>query len=388
MRLIPSDPDIQTILSRIDDGSLDLQPGFQRGEVWSRAKQRLLIDSILRNWYVPPVHVVRTEDDEQEVLDGQQRLRSIADFRHGHFSVDGRTDPYSQEIADLAGLRYTELPTQTRRRFDRFTLRVFELVDYEPEEPYELFYRLNQPTTLTSAEKRNAFFGTPREQIKELTAIAEAVGMHPDRIGFSNARLAYEDVIARFVWTLDFGTLAEKVTATRITQRYRSSEPFKDEVISVAGEALSRFFGILSLDEDVVRLNKATAHSWLLFVARALYTRQPLAGLDEYVDRIERGRSRARHGEQASIQGNGRVERVLLPVLNDRASARVNDVTSVILRDAILWTVYVIEGFAEGPRGVGTLVGAAKTAEDPREAEDRLINAATRGNWGKLNEAS
>ena len=159
MRLIPSDPDIQTILSRIDDGSLDLQPGFQRGAVWSRTKQRLLIDSILRSWYVPPVHVVRTDEDEQEVLDGQQRLRSIADFRHGHFTVDGHTEPHSQAIADLGGLHYTELPEQVRRRFDRFTLRLFELVDYEPQEPYELFYRLNQPTTLTSAEKRNAFFG-------------------------------------------------------------------------------------------------------------------------------------------------------------------------------------------------------------------------------------
>src|SRR3954453_22267909 len=124
MRLIPSDPDLQTILSRIDDGSLDLQPGFQRGAVWSRAKQRLLIDSILRNWYVPPIHVVRTESDEQEVLDGQQRLRSIEDFRHGHFTVEGRTAPYAATIAELDGLRYSELPDQIRRRFDRFTLRI------------------------------------------------------------------------------------------------------------------------------------------------------------------------------------------------------------------------------------------------------------------------
>src|SRR3954470_17105963 len=104
MRLIPSDPDIATVVGRIRDGSLDLQPEFQRGEVWSRTKQRLLIDSILRSWYVPPVHVVRTEHDEQEVLDGQQRLRSISDFRHGHYTVDGRTEPHSQAIATLAGL--------------------------------------------------------------------------------------------------------------------------------------------------------------------------------------------------------------------------------------------------------------------------------------------
>ena len=91
MRLIPSDPDVETVVGRIADNSLNLQPEFQRGAVWSRQKQRLLIDSILRNWYVPPLHVVRTEDDRQEVLDGQQRLTAIYEFTQGFYpdSVDG-----------------------------------------------------------------------------------------------------------------------------------------------------------------------------------------------------------------------------------------------------------------------------------------------------------
>jgi hypothetical protein len=385
MRLIPSDPDIQTILTRIDDGSLDLQPGFQRGVVWSRAKQRLLVDSILRNWYVPPIHVVRTESDEQQVLDGQQRLRSIADFRHGHFTVDGRTEPHSQEVATLGGLRYTELPEQPRRRFDRFTLRMFELVDYEPEEPYELFYRLNQPTTLTSAEKRNAFFGTPREQIKALTEMAEARGMLPERIGFSNARLAYEDVIARFVWTLEAGTLAEKVTATRITERYRRSDAFSDKVLDVARDALSRFFSGQALDQEEIRLNKATAHSWLLFVARALFSRQELTELDRFVTHIESTRTRARHMQSDRLSSsNGSVARVLLPILNDRASARVNDVTSVVLRDVILWTLYTVDGFGRGTRGIEHLADAAARADSPQDAEDLLLAAAAEADWEKL----
>ncbi len=58
MRLIPSDPDVETIVSRIRRRDLILQPEFQRGEVWSDVKKRRLIDGILRNWHVPPVHVV------------------------------------------------------------------------------------------------------------------------------------------------------------------------------------------------------------------------------------------------------------------------------------------------------------------------------------------
>src|SRR4051794_6550036 len=110
MRLIPSDPDLATITSRIRDGSLDLQPDFQRGEVWSRPKQRLLIDSVLRDWYVPPIHLVRLPDNRQVVLDGQQRLRAIDEFVRGRFPADGATQPYSRAIDNLGGLRYDELP--------------------------------------------------------------------------------------------------------------------------------------------------------------------------------------------------------------------------------------------------------------------------------------
>src|SRR6187402_1945458 len=114
MRLIPSDPDISTIVGRIRDGSLDLQPDFQRGAVWPKPKQRLLIDSVLRNWYVPPIHVVRTPSDEQIVLDGQQRLRAISEFVDGVLTVDGRAEPLSPEIANLHGLHYQQLPEQVR----------------------------------------------------------------------------------------------------------------------------------------------------------------------------------------------------------------------------------------------------------------------------------
>ncbi len=91
MKMLPSDPDIQTIVARIDSGDLDLQPNFQRGEVWTTAKKRKLIDSILRDWHIPPIHVVVGDKGKQEVLDGQQRLVAIRDFVRGVIRVDGTT---------------------------------------------------------------------------------------------------------------------------------------------------------------------------------------------------------------------------------------------------------------------------------------------------------
>jgi hypothetical protein len=214
MKLHPSDPDIQTIVARIKSGDLDLQPDFQRGEVWSIAKKRRLIDSILRDWHVPPVHVVVDANGRQVVLDGQQRLVSIRDFVDGEFTVDGATEPHDEAIEKLNGLTYQKLPRDTRRAFDQFTIRVFRLTDYSPEEPGELFFRLNQMTYLTAAEQRNAFFGPVRQQIKQLVQLLEE-NQWSSIIGFSNRRMAYDDVLAKLLCTLEVGTLAKKISAGR-----------------------------------------------------------------------------------------------------------------------------------------------------------------------------
>lgn len=381
MRLLPSDPDIQTVVGRIKDNTLDLQPDFQRGAVWSKAKQRLLIDSILRDWYVPPVHLVKNDDETQEVLDGQQRLRAIFEFTQGKFTVNGKTEPFEEEIAQLDSLAYERLPEKFRRRFDRFTLRTFELVDYEPQEPYELFYRLNQPATLTAAEKRNAFFGGPREQIKELTELAEASGMSSRSIGFSNARLAYEDVIARFVWTLDAQSLGAKVTAGRITDRYRSDQKFPQEVISRAESAIRRIFSLETLSRGEVRMNKATAYSFLIVAARRASSKIKDSDLGELIANAEFARSQSSRDSDPELSST---ERSLIGVFSDRATSRVNDTTSVILRDTCLWGLAadrkaIMEG---GPPR--EFAKAAQSVESPRTLEQTLLSLAARSDWEVL----
>lgn len=382
LRLLPSDPDIQTIVGRIADGSLDLQPDFQRGAVWSKAKQVLLVDSILRDWYVPPVHVVKNEDETQEVLDGQQRLRAIYDFTNGLFPVKGNTEPLDPDISELHGLRYEELPEKYRRRFDRFTLRTFELVDYAPEEPYELFFRLNQPATLTSAEKRNAFFGGARDQIKELTEFAERRGMTPENIGFSNARLAYEDVIARFVWTLDAGSLSAKVTASRITDRYRLSEPFPSAIVEQAKESIDFLFADNGISEQPVRMNKATTYSFLLVAFRHLTNPDLRVNLRQLISLAEASRFMRRGDIEFDDGSESRSTSTLMRIFDDRSTSRVNDTSSVILRDASLWGLATLDGSGfDQLSAPPTFFRLANSEDTFRDVEQDLLRIANELHW-------
>lgn len=74
----------------IHEGLIDLTPPYQRDVVWTEAKQMKLLDSLYRNFYVPPIVMVIVREEGHRVMrcvDGKQRLTSIQKFMDGQVSV-------------------------------------------------------------------------------------------------------------------------------------------------------------------------------------------------------------------------------------------------------------------------------------------------------------
>jgi peptidoglycan/LPS O-acetylase OafA/YrhL len=170
-----------------------------------------------------------------------ERLATIRDFLHDVFAIDGNITPTDDWIKSLDGRFYKSLDSSTRRRIDQYSLRCFRITDYMPDEPSELFYRLNQPTMLTAGEQRNALYGPAREQLKTLVLDFEAFGNDKKTIGFSNARLAYDDIIARVLFFLENGNFGIKGTEALISERFRSRVGFPDEVINRTRHSIELF---------------------------------------------------------------------------------------------------------------------------------------------------
>jgi len=379
MQLRRSDLEIEVLYNRIHRGDLDLQPNYQRGEVWNMARRQRLVDTILRGWYIPAIHIVRDKSGREAVLDGQQRLQTIRSFMDNEFKFSGKIDPLREDLDTLAGLFYRDLPEVSRRDFERFEITVVTLTDFNPTEPSELFFRLNQQYTLTPSEKRNALFGKARDQVKIAVDTLMGSGLlHKSALGFSNGRLAYDDIIARVFLTFQEGTLRRQLSNSYIEDFYRAGE-FEEFVIQrtiSAGEALARSLpGSRSM-----RFNKATLYSWMIFTDHLLRVSNN-GPSGEFIYNFEALQNQ--HSHQDSTWNDRLPGAHLYGVVraySDRSSYRVLDVNSVLIRDFALHVLHTdITGQSYGDFRVEQSINALSGEDD---AEHLMLDMVRRLDWG------
>ena len=351
MRCSTSNIQLETIISRIRSGSINLQPDFQRGEVWSLAKQKKLIDTILRKWTMPPIHIVPSKDDIDEVLDGQQRLVSVRDFINGRFAIDGNIQPLDEFVQSLNGLKYDDLDEKIKARILRYEITFITLMDYKPSEPAELFERLNQPTKLTSSEQRNAYIGKTRSQIKSLVEFFEYLGANNNSIGFSNSRLAYDEIIAKFCYAIEIKTLRRKIVASDITEKYRDNNSFTEDAIQECKSILSKFIIAVNKirnDRYSLKLNKATIYSWFVFIKQNNSLNNENISSVIYAFETFRDYYKGKNGIFTKYQDQIISEYIehqneipylenMINIFNQKSSMGSTDVLSIIYRDIILF---------------------------------------------------
>lgn len=369
MKIQTSDPDISTIYNRIKEAVIDLQPDFQRDLVWNVAKKQTLIDTILRGWHFPPIFLVAPPVGERlDVLDGQQRLNAIFEFIEGAFPVNGAIEPIEPNIKELDGLYFHQFPPEAQRKFSRYSIRISELYDYREDEPYELFFRLNQGSVLTPAEKRNTLYGPVREQVKQLVLLLGELGLNIGKIGFNNNRLAYEDVIARLLYALSTRSLAKKITDQMLIDMYRGNSPVSNNAFFEAEMAIKR---LAYLVDKKVKLSKPTLFTWLLF-----FTLQRDVEKDFFYlfDELRRGEGNS--SEYVSF---------LVDIFQEKTSTSVNDAVPVQLRLLIIFMVGLELGmpfFSSQGVKAARISQIFSSLETPRE--EILVDLMRRTEWSVL----
>ncbi|KAG1878967.1 hypothetical protein F4604DRAFT_1755235 [Suillus subluteus] len=155
----------KSLYDQIIDNAIDLDPEYQRDVVWPELKQSGLIDSMLRNYYMPPIiFAVSTADDGSELrtcIDGKQRLTSIQ--RYIQFTNERLWYKPSARNA-----RRKLLPKQLIHQFSNKQIVCVEYSDINPDQEREIFQRVQLGVALTPAERMQAIVGPWPTIIREI----------------------------------------------------------------------------------------------------------------------------------------------------------------------------------------------------------------------------
>lgn len=163
---------------------LVLSPYFQRRPVWPPGAKSYLLDTIIRGLPVPIIFLREQKTDlkslehKREVVDGQQRLRTVLSFvtPNALQDFDARRDHFqlrSTHNKELADKDFDQLPSDVRQRILDYEFSVHVLPSStDDREILRIFSRLNSTGyKLNPQELRNAaYFGEFKTSMFELAA--------------------------------------------------------------------------------------------------------------------------------------------------------------------------------------------------------------------------
>ncbi|MBQ7562376.1 MAG: DUF262 domain-containing protein [Lachnospiraceae bacterium] len=268
------------IAKMAEKGTLTFDNALQRGFVWDNARMSLLIDSMLRDYPVPPFYTIKTEAEggkTYDCIDGKQRCTTISRYRHNEFGL-GELDSFCLEDGeeiDISGMRYGELPEELKDKFDSYTLTVFFFSDIEDYEIREMMNRLNNGKSINNYEKA-------RIKANDLEAVTR-IAKHP--LFIENLS---EKAIQRYVNEHLVVSSMILLTEEDPSLENKSIQPFMENV-SIDPELEDRLDHIFDRIKDIHDyLEEIGFHS----VAKKLVTRTHLVSIVPLVDRsIQEDRS-------------------------------------------------------------------------------------------------
>ena len=214
---------VYSVLAR--EGSINPQPQYQRTPVWTNKKKQLLIDSILRGYDLPKFYLCHSSDAsfEYEVVDGQQRLRAIWEFRKDEYPL-GEKSKDIPGFGNLSDKKWSDLSGDQQDQIGKFPLIITMIMEASDEEIQELFLRLQEGVVLNPAEKRNAMLGNMRNFIADLGAdhsVFPLTRINGKRFGWHN--------LAAIVTCLEKAEGPTDVKAEDLSEMYdNNNESFND----------------------------------------------------------------------------------------------------------------------------------------------------------------
>ncbi len=318
---------MDTLLSRIENREIVLQPEFQRMEVWRDKARSRLIESILIRIPLPAFYMDATDDDKWLVVDGQQRLSTLERFV---LKQDLKLQ-HLEFLREFDGFKFDQLPRAFQRRIRETNVTVY-LIERgtPPAVKINIFKRINTGgLPLSPQEIRHALNGDPvATMLKELAASKPF--QTATNCGVPSERMTDREYVLRFLAfiLIDPNEFASQEfdsflsdTMARINQL---DDPGREDLkrrflrsmawsLAILGRLAFRKFFTLDKTDRLRPLNKALFEAWSVNFDRM--TDNDLLTLSRRQDQLLENFTNlidSRDFEQSISQSTGDVQRVRL----------------------------------------------------------------------------
>jgi len=116
---------IETIITKINNESLNVHPSYQRELVWTLEQQKKILNTLSRGGFITAIIVNMDEDNKYEVVDGQNRITTIKRFMENDIVYDW--------------IIYNELSDTEKRKFNDIHIPTIKLIHWNKSDCEEVF---------------------------------------------------------------------------------------------------------------------------------------------------------------------------------------------------------------------------------------------------------
>jgi len=180
-----------------DDDNELFVPDYQRDFTWNQIRQSKFIESMLIGLPIPYIFVADVTEKEArlEIVDGSQRVRTLAAFVTNQLVLEGLT-----KLNHVNGFRFCDLEIVRQRRFLRRTIHMIELSEEADEEVRrDVFERINTGSdVLKDMEVRRGLGSGPFLKLIEECASNQLFKELAPLSDYAERRREREEFVLRF----------------------------------------------------------------------------------------------------------------------------------------------------------------------------------------------
>lgn len=170
-------------------------PDYQREFVWDELRQSRFIESLIMGLPIPYIFLAENADGWYEIVDGSQRIRTLAAFIKDELEIVGL-----EKIRNMNGLKFSQLKISRQRKFRNISLKMITLSEHTSDETKnDIFERINRGSDLLKdMEKRKGIYWGPFNDFIYLMAKNEDyIRLTPVAHWFEN-RQEREELLLRY----------------------------------------------------------------------------------------------------------------------------------------------------------------------------------------------